>query len=108
VMISAGTDDDADWNEVDSVLDAEIIRLVRDAGLTPADAIRSATAIGARTIGEQDSMGAVEPGKLADFVILKRNPLEDIGNIRSVVEVVKHGVRHSRSAYHPVRAATGS
>jgi imidazolonepropionase-like amidohydrolase len=104
VLISAGTDDDPDWNEVDSLLDAEITRLVHDAGVTPADAIRSATAIGARTIGEQDSMGTVAPGKLANFVILRSNPLEDIGNIRSVIEVVKRGTRHSRSAYHPVPA----
>jgi imidazolonepropionase-like amidohydrolase len=101
VMISAGTDDDLDLNEADSLLDAEIIRLVREAGVTPADAIRSATAIGARTIGEQDSMGTLEPGKLANFVLLQRNPLDDIGNIRSITEVVKRGVRYSRSAYHP-------
>jgi imidazolonepropionase-like amidohydrolase len=104
VMISAGTDDDPDWSEHDSLLDAEIARLVTDVGMTPLDAIRSASAIGARTVGELKSMGTIEPGKLANFVILEHNPLINIGDIHSVVEVVKHGLQYPRSAYHPVTA----
>jgi imidazolonepropionase-like amidohydrolase len=102
VMISAGTDDDPDWSEQDSLLDAEIARLVGDVGMTPMDALRSACAVGARTIGEMKSMGTIEPGKFANFVILERDPLSNIGNIHSVVEVVKHGLQYPRSAYHPV------
>ncbi len=104
VMISAGTDDDADWSEPDSLLDAEVARLVSDVGMTPMDAIRSGSAIGARTVGELKSMGTIEPGKLANFVILERNPLANIGDLHSVVEVVKHGLRYPRTEYHPVTA----
>jgi imidazolonepropionase-like amidohydrolase len=102
VMISAGTDDDPDWSEQDSLLDAEVARLVNDVGMAPLDAIRSASAIGARTVGELKSIGTIEPGKLAIFVILEHNPLINIGDIHSVVEVVKHGLQYPRSAYHPV------
>jgi imidazolonepropionase-like amidohydrolase len=104
IMISAGTDDDPDWSEHDSLLDAEVERLVTDVGMTPLDALRSASEIGARTVGELKTMGTIEPGKLANFVILEHNPLANIGNIHSVVEVVKHGLQYPRSAYHPVTA----
>jgi hypothetical protein len=104
VMICAGTDDDPDWSENDSLLDSEVARLVSDVGMTPMDAIRSASAVGARTVGELKSMGTIEPGKLANFVILERNPLTNIGAIHSVVVVVKHGLQYPRSAYHPVTA----
>jgi imidazolonepropionase-like amidohydrolase len=104
VMISAGTDDDPDWSEHDSLLDAEVARLVGDVGMTPMDAIRAASEVGARTVGELRSMGTIEPGKLANFVILERNPLANIGDIHSVVEVVKHGLQYPRGAYHPVTA----
>jgi imidazolonepropionase-like amidohydrolase len=104
VMISAGTDDDPDWNEHDSALDVEVVRLVNDVGMTPMDAIRSACAVGARTVGELKSMGTIEPGKLANFVVLEHNPLTNIDDIHSVVEVVKHGLQYPRSAYHPVTA----
>ncbi|HUP06485.1 MAG TPA: amidohydrolase family protein [Caldimonas sp.] len=102
VAISAGTDDDADWTDPDSDLLVEISRLVQDVGMSPADALRSATVVGARTIGEQNSMGALEPGRLADFVVLAGDPLRRISELRSVVEVVKHGIRHPRADYHPV------
>ena len=49
-------------------------------------------------------MGTIEAGKLANFVILEHNPLTNIGDIRSVVEVVKHGLQYPRSAYHAVTA----
>lgn len=104
VMISAGTDDDPDWSEQNSLLDAEVSRLVNDVGMTPMDAIRSACAVGARTLGELKSMGTIEAGKLANFVILERNPLTNISNINSVVAVVKHGQQYPRTAYHPVTA----
>lgn len=102
VLISAGTDDDANWRDPDSALLFEISLLVHEVGMGPAEALRSATQIGARTFGAQDSMGTIETGKLANFVVLGSNPLENIANLHDVVEVVKRGVRHSRRDYHPV------
>jgi hypothetical protein len=47
VLISAGTDDDADWRDSDSALLTEISRLVHAVGMTPAEALRAATLISA-------------------------------------------------------------
>jgi imidazolonepropionase-like amidohydrolase len=101
VDISAGTDDDPDWTDADSKLDAEIELLVRKAGMSPAQALRSATLVGARTLGLEKQIGTIETGKRADFVVLDRNPLVDITNIRTVNLVVKHGIRYPRFGYHP-------
>jgi len=104
IKISAGTDDDADWNDPNSALLTEIERLVHDVGMSTADALRSATLIGAQTIGEQDAAGILAEGRAANFVVLRASPLSDIHNLRGVVLVVKHGIPHLRSGYRPVTA----
>ncbi|MGH9901044.1 MAG: amidohydrolase family protein, partial [Pyrinomonadaceae bacterium] len=68
------------------------IELFAEAGLKPMDVLRAATFNGAYAVGRSDSLGTVEGGKLADFVILNANPLENISNVRSVHRVVKGGV----------------
>jgi len=60
------------------------------AGLTPADAIATATINTAELLGA-DSVGVVSPGKVADLVLLKANPLIDIRNTRTVVQVMVRG-----------------
>ena len=99
VPIDAGTDFVAPagvaWPEVHD----EIFFLVRDVGMTPAAAIRSATLVGARAAGRDGETGTVTPGKLADFVVLARDPLADIANIESVVTVVKRGRAFPREDY---------
>ena len=102
VSISTGTDDDFDWKEPDSSLDNELSLLVEKAGMTPSDVIRSATLIGARTVGEEKEIGSVEAGKLANLVILDKNPLDGIANLHSVSLVVKRGIRYPRADYRPV------
>jgi imidazolonepropionase-like amidohydrolase len=104
VEISAGTDDDPDWKYTDSVLDHEIELLVQKLGMTPSQALRSATLVGARTLGLEKQIGSVEAGKVADFVVLEKDPLQDIAAIRTVNLVVKHGIRYSRSDYKPATA----
>ena len=96
-----GTDDDPDWKDVDSVLDKELALLVDKVGMTPEDALRSATFIGARTVGRDKDIGTLEVGKVADLVVLRRNPLENIANIHSVELVVKNGNRYPRGNYKP-------
>jgi imidazolonepropionase-like amidohydrolase len=102
VLMSAGTDDDPLWDDPNSAIDAELILLVHKVGMTNADALRSATVIGARAAGQENEAGSIEVGKLANLVVLNKSPLEDIANIRSVYMVIKRGVRYSRSAYKPV------
>ncbi|MBS0393485.1 MAG: amidohydrolase family protein [Proteobacteria bacterium] len=102
IPVSAGTDDDADWKYADSALLDEIERLVHDVGMTSADALRSATTIGARTIGKQDLAGVLMAGRLANFVVLRADALKDIRNLRRIDRVVKDGIEYRRSAYRPV------
>lgn len=60
-------------------------------GMTPAQALKCATWNGAWYLGLDHRIGSIEPGKLADFVVLDRNPLEDIRNTNSVRWTVKNG-----------------
>jgi imidazolonepropionase-like amidohydrolase len=101
IPISAGTDDDPDWKDADSKLDKELELLVDKLGMSPLEAIHSATLIGARATGLDKEAGTIEAGKLANMVILDKNPLEDIAHVRSVHMVVKRGVRYLRADYKP-------
>jgi hypothetical protein len=60
-------------------------------GLDPHDALRAATILGAEAIGMGRDLGSLEPGKMADIVVLDRNPLEQIRNTNSVRFVMKNG-----------------
>lgn len=61
------------------------------AGLSPLDAIRTATIVPARAMGLDSETGTLEVGKQADITILDRNPLVDISNIRYVSAVMSNG-----------------
>jgi imidazolonepropionase-like amidohydrolase len=86
VTICAGTDDDQE-----EFVQSEMELLVRDAGLTPGDAIVAGTLNGALALGIEKLCGTVEAGKRADLLVVDKNPLEKIANIRSVRIVVKRG-----------------
>jgi imidazolonepropionase-like amidohydrolase len=74
------------------------MEIFAEAGLKPMDILKAATINGAFAIGRTDQLGTVEPGKLADFVVLDANPAEDISNVRSVYRVVKGGVIYDPEA----------
>lgn len=67
------------------------MELLQNAGLTPAEVIVAATFGAAVALGVQEERGTVEPGKLADLVILTANPLTDIRNARAADWVIKGG-----------------
>jgi len=61
-------------------------------GMTPAQAIRSATVTAAELLGAQDSLGTIEPGKVADIVAVPGDPLADVTTMEKVDFVMKAGV----------------
>ena len=87
----AGTDAPAGFDLVPGAsLHSELEWLVR-AGFTPLEALQTATINPALYLGRAKDLGAVEAGKIADLVVLARNPLLSIGNTRSVVAVIADG-----------------
>jgi len=68
------------------------MEILAEAGLEPMDVLKAATWNGAYALGQTDLLGSVEPGKLADFVALDADPLENISHVRRVHKVVKGGV----------------
>ena len=62
-----------------------------DAGLTPYQALRSATIWAAETVGVSQDLGSIEPGKLADLVIVNGDPLTTIKDALNVEQVIRNG-----------------
>jgi imidazolonepropionase-like amidohydrolase/Tol biopolymer transport system component len=60
-------------------------------GMTPHEALRAATLDGARDLGLDRDLGSLEPGKLADLLVLDANPLENIRNTESLRWVIANG-----------------
>jgi imidazolonepropionase-like amidohydrolase len=62
-----------------------------EAGMTPMDAIKAGTIVGAELVGWDDELGSIESGKLADIIAVEGNPLEDISVLESPILVIKDG-----------------
>jgi len=60
-------------------------------GMTPAQAIQSATRVNAEALGWQDRVGAIEPGKYADLIAVSGDPLANIAELQRVKFVMKGG-----------------
>jgi Tol biopolymer transport system component len=65
--------------------------MLASGGMTPMEVLRCATVNGAKIVGRPQDLGSIEPGKLADMVILDKNPLEDIHNTDTIHWVMKNG-----------------
>ena len=65
--------------------------MLQQGGMTNLEAIRCATINGARALGLDKELGSIETGKLADLVVLDRNPLENIRNSESIAMVMLNG-----------------
>jgi Tol biopolymer transport system component/imidazolonepropionase-like amidohydrolase len=86
--IIAGTDSPINPYGLSLLLELE--HYVRG-GLTPAEALRTATAVPAQAMGLGAELGTIEPGKLADLVVVDGNPLVNISDIRKTRTVIKDG-----------------
>jgi imidazolonepropionase-like amidohydrolase len=74
------------------------LALLVDAGLTPMAALQAATRNAAEFMGQLERRGTVEVGKVADLVLLEKDPLADIHNTRSIAAVVLGGRLYDRAA----------
>ncbi|MFG3014053.1 amidohydrolase family protein [Streptomyces cinerochromogenes] len=70
--------------------------LHRYAGLSPAQTLRTATAVPARMFGVEDDLGTAEPGKLADLTVVEGNPFQDFTDLTRVSWVMRDGIVHRR------------
>jgi imidazolonepropionase-like amidohydrolase len=86
------------------LLQQELILLVESAGLTPLEALQTATLNPAKFLEATDSLGSVAVGKLADLVLLDQNPLTDIRNVAAIAAVVSNGQYFDRVTLDSVRA----
>src|ERR1700719_1325630 len=69
-----------------------------EAGFTPMESLQTATSNPAKFLEMEASLGSVEPGKVADLVLLRANPLEDIRNTQKINAVIAHGRLFDRAA----------
>ena len=90
VKIVLGTDAGGfDWRDLNQAKEFEYYV---NYGMTPRQAIRTATTSAAELLGWSDNMGTVEPGKWADLVAVSGDPLKDISELERVKFVMKSGV----------------
>ncbi|HTK95342.1 MAG TPA: amidohydrolase family protein [Terriglobales bacterium] len=97
VKIMAGSDF-SDWATVPGVDLHNELALLVEAGFSPLEALQSATLLPAEFLGRSRDLGTVEPGKVADLVLLDMNPLETISHTRKIYAVVLGG------KYLPIQA----
>ncbi len=95
VELLAGTGSADAYTASRGNLQNELTQLVA-AGLSPREALESATLAPARLLGWDHVMGSVETGKIADLVLLDGNPLQDISNTRRISGVFAQGRYYSR------------
>jgi imidazolonepropionase-like amidohydrolase len=95
VLVDAGTDSQglASGRQGDggaAVVD-EMALLVEQCGFTPAAAIQAATQVNAMAVGQSAERGTIAPGMAADLVVLSADPIADVRNVKTIVEVLKDG-----------------
>jgi imidazolonepropionase-like amidohydrolase len=94
VLLLAGTDA-AGPRLVGFSLHQELVEMVK-IGMTPAEALQTATLNPARALGKTADFGTVQPGKIADLVLLDSNPLERIENTQRIAAVILDGTVYQR------------
>lgn len=89
MLISFGTDAGGfPWTENQAQEFSYMVRY----GMTPMQAIKSATLVAARLLGQEQNLGSIAPGQFADLVAVAGDPLSDITELERVTFVMKDGV----------------
>jgi hypothetical protein len=91
VMLLAGTDSAIDGGPVYGYSLHDELQIFVEAGLTPYEALQTATVNSAIAMDEEDEWGTIEVGKRADLVLLNANPLDDIKNSEDIAGVMVRG-----------------
>ena len=99
VMIAAGTDGMTPPDSAFPALYDEIRHLHEGAGLPMMDVLKAATYHGAVALGQEDSIGTLEPGKHANIVFLREDPMAGAASFRSVELTVKRGTLYYRKDF---------
>jgi hypothetical protein len=108
IPLLAGTDVGFPYVIPGKSLHKELALLV-EAGLTPAEALATATSNPARFLGLDNELGAIKPGWLADLVLLRADPLRDISAVSRIETVIANGRVFSRRVLDQLlRDASGS
>jgi imidazolonepropionase-like amidohydrolase len=76
--------------------------MLQQGGMTTLEAIRCATINGARALGLDKEIGSIEKGKLADLIVMDRNPLEDIRNTETIRMVMLNGRLYDASTLNEI------
>jgi hypothetical protein len=97
VRILLGTDSGDSYSFFGSSVHDELAELV-NAGLSPAEALAAATSSAAEFLHLEEDYGTVEPGKVADLLLLRENPLQDIHHSRSIEGLLFNGNYYDRQA----------
>jgi imidazolonepropionase-like amidohydrolase len=103
VQLLAGTDTGNPFCFPGFSLHEELALLVI-AGLTPVEALRSATLNPAKFLGLDKTLGTIDQGKIADLVLLDANPLEDVRNTQRINAVISNGRLFDRKALNKMLA----
>jgi imidazolonepropionase-like amidohydrolase len=101
VPIVAGTDEGIPGFSVYREMELYVM-----AGFTPMDALRAATSVSATALHLERDVGTIEAGKVADLIILDKNPLDNISNIRTQRYVMKDGRLYESAALWKVAGFT--
>jgi imidazolonepropionase-like amidohydrolase len=92
VRIAMGTDACTPYNyHGDNAIE---LQLMAECGMTTMQAIMSATSRAAEALGLAEELGTLEPGKIADLIVVKKNPLENLAHLRreNIAMVIKDGI----------------
>lgn len=75
---------------------AQELTIMVEYGMSPMQAIRSATSVAARLLDQADNLGALAAGRFADLIAVKQDPLRDISALQRVGFVMKGGIVYQR------------